>query len=109
MDKQSEQGQADLDRSGEKSVDQGKSMVQNPVAGRAGSRAVAAQKNRSQSRQEVVATQKSFQIFFVITDQQPVQAATPALNAAKAAAPPVASPARQAAPMTKPTAPNQAR
>jgi hypothetical protein len=83
--------------------------------GRSGSRAVAKQAGRSQSRDsnEVAASQKPFQIFFVITDQPQAQTNQPPLNAAKsAAAPAKRSDAGQVAPTAKaPNSPpqNQAR
>ena len=86
--------------------DEGKAArpAQRPVPGAAVSRAVARQSNRSKSRnaQEVAAAQKSFQIFFVITDQPAAQTQRPALNAAKPAA---AAPAK--AP-SDPSPPNRA-
>jgi hypothetical protein len=83
--------------------------------GRSGSRAVAKQAGRSQSRDssEIAAAQKPFQIFFVITDQPQAQTNQPPLNAAKAAAAPAKrSNAGQTAPAAKAPAnsppPNQA-
>jgi hypothetical protein len=85
------------------------------AAGAAGSRAVAKQAGRSQSRDsnEIAASQKPFQIFFVITDQPQAQTSQPPLNAAKAAAAPAKrSDAGQMAPAAKAPAnsppPNQA-
>jgi hypothetical protein len=85
------------------------------VAGGAGSRAVAKQAGRSQSRDsnEIAASQKPFQIFFVITDQPQAQTTQQPLNAAKAvAAPAKPSDAGQLAPAAKAPAnsppPNQA-
>jgi hypothetical protein len=85
------------------------------AAGAAGSRAVAKQAGRSQSRDsnEIAASQKPFQIFFVITDQPQAQTPQPPLNAAKAAAVPAKrSDAGQMAPAAKAPAnsppPNQA-
>jgi len=83
--------------------------------GRPGSRAVAKQTGRSQSRDsnEVAASQKPFQIFFVITDQPQAQTNQPPLNAAKSAAAPARrSDEGQTAPAAKAPAnsppPNQA-
>jgi hypothetical protein len=73
-------------------------------SGRPGPRAVAKQAGRSQSRDsnEVAASQKPFQIFFVITDQPQAQTNQPPLNAAKAAAAPAKrSDAGQIAPAAK--------
>ena len=85
------------------------------AAGGAGSRAVAKQAGRSQSRDsnEIAASQKPFQIFFVITDQPQAQTTQQPLNAAKAAAAPAKrSDAGQLAPAAKAPAnsppPNQA-
>jgi hypothetical protein len=85
------------------------------AAGGAGSRAVAKQAGRSQSRDsnEIAASQKPFQIFFVITDQPQAQTTQPPLNAAKAAAAPAKpSDAGQMTPAAKAPAnspaPNQA-
>jgi hypothetical protein len=85
------------------------------AAGGAGSRAVAKQAGRSQSRDsnEIAASQKPFQIFFVITDQPQAQTTQQPLNAAKAAATPAKpSDAGQLAPAAKAPAnsppPNQA-
>jgi hypothetical protein len=85
------------------------------ASGRSGSGAVAKQRGRSQLRDsnEVAATQKPFQIFFVITDQPQAQTNQPPMNAAKAAAAPAKrSDAGQTAPAAKAPAnsppPNQA-
>jgi hypothetical protein len=72
------------------------------VGSRSGSRALSEQGKSARQHQEpdkeVAAAQKSFQIFFVITDQPLGQSTRlPALRAAKAAAPPVANSAPNSA------------
>jgi hypothetical protein len=85
-----------------------------PAPNQSNSRTLAKQ-GRSQTRDanEVAATQKSFQIFFVITDQPQGQTAQPAQNAAKSPAIPAnRSEAGQSAPAAKvpasSSAPNRA-